>query len=265
VFRPLVARTRRSRATKTARRVVYTATWPIARLRRQEAPPPRGFARFGSFRRTEPISRRFGFDRGTGIDRYYIEAFLRSQASDFRGRVVEIGDDHYVRSVSGWTPKAGHPLIDSVDILHVTGENPKTTIVADVANAPELDDAHFDCVVCPQTLQFIYDVRAAVATIHRILRPGGVLLATANGISQLSRYDVDRWGEYWRFTQQSLKRVLGEHFGEPNVEVRAHGNVLVGMGLLYGLAAEELRRAELDATDPDYEVILTARAVKAEP
>jgi hypothetical protein len=32
------------------------------------------------------------------------------------------------------------------------------------------------------------------------LKPGGVLLATVSGISQISRYDMYRWGDYWRFT-----------------------------------------------------------------
>src|SRR3954466_14293166 len=44
-----------------------------------------------------PLSTEFGFDRGTPIDRYYIEAFLAANAGDVRGRVLEIGDDSYSR------------------------------------------------------------------------------------------------------------------------------------------------------------------------
>jgi SAM-dependent methyltransferase len=111
-------------------------------------------------------------------------------------------------------------------------------------------------------LQFIYDVRAAIRHLHRILKPSGVLLATFPGISQISRYDMDRWGDYWRFTTLSARRLLEEVFPPGNVTVRAYGNVLAAVAFLHGLSAEELRREELDYHDPDYELIITVRAVK---
>ena len=225
--------------------------------------PPRGFVNFGNVRRTEPISQHFGFDRGLGIDRYYIERFLAQHAADMKGHVLEIGDDQYSRKFGGWNTDNNSP-IQTVDILHVTGENPNTTIVADLTDGHGLEDESFDCIICVQTLQFIYATRAGIATLWRILRPGGTLLVTASGISQLSRFDVDRWGEYWRFTHLSLARMLGERFGEPNVEVEAHGNVLSAIAFLHGLCSEELRTAELEHHDPNFELLLTARAVKSE-
>ena len=233
----------------------------LLRLKRPQQPPPRGFVRFGSLRRTEPVSRKFGFDRGQGIDRYYIARFLKRHATDLRGSVLEVGDDQYSRTIGGWGG-GGQTAIDSVDILHVTGENIQTTIVADLTIGEGLEDESFDCVICVQTLQFIYELTPAVATLHRILRPGGTLLATGTGISQISRYDMDRWGDYWRFTSLSFGRLLGESFGETNVEVSAHGNVLAATAFLHGLSREELSSEELDHPDPDYEVILTARGVK---
>ena len=59
--------------------------------------------------------------------------------------------------------------------------NPQATIVADLTDAPHIPDDTFDCAIVTQTLQFVYDVRAAFATLHRILAPGGVLLATVPG------------------------------------------------------------------------------------
>jgi hypothetical protein len=38
--------------------------------------------------------------------------------------------------------------------------------------------------------------------------------------------------------------------------------VLTAIAFLRGLAAEELKREELDYHDPDYELIITVRAVK---
>ena len=44
--------------------------------------------------------------------------------------------------------------------------------------------------------------------------------------------------------------------------VEAYGNVLAATGYLYGLAAEDLRREELQLRDPDYELVVAIRAVK---
>src|ERR687895_460818 len=71
------------------------------RLRRLGAWPPVGSLRLGSLRRVTPISRNYGFDRGTPIDRHYIERFLTRHAGDVRGRVLEVGDDEYTRRFGG--------------------------------------------------------------------------------------------------------------------------------------------------------------------
>ena len=60
-------------------------------------PPPVGWVNFGRLSSTIPISRNFGLDRGTAIDRYYIEKFLAEHAADITGHVLEVGDDAYSR------------------------------------------------------------------------------------------------------------------------------------------------------------------------
>ena len=219
--------------------------------------PPVGWVRFGSLRRLQPISRKFGFDRGQCIDRYYIENFLAAHAADIRGHILEIGDDTYTRRFGG-------ERVTKSDVLHVQGGNPKATIVADLTCADHIPSDTFDCIIFTQTLQFIYDVWAALRTLYRILKPGGVLLATFPGISQISRYDMDRWGDYWRFTTLSARRLFEEVFPPECVKVNVHGNVLAATAFLHGLAAEELQREELDYHDPDYELLITVRAVKPE-
>jgi len=227
-------------------------------LRRQQrltVYPPVGWVRFGNLRRVTPISRTFGFDRGLCIDRYYIETFLAKYSEDIQGNVLEIGDDTY-------TWKFGGGRVAKSDVLHVWNNNPKATIVADLTRADHIPSDAFDCIILTQTLQFIYDVRAAIKTLYRILKPSGVLLATFPGISQISRYDMDRWGEYWRFTTLSARRLFEEFFPPENIEVQAYGNVLAAIAFLHGLAAEELSQKELDYFDPDYELLIAVRAVK---
>jgi SAM-dependent methyltransferase len=216
---------------------------------------PAGPRDFGRLDRVEPISRRFGLDRGTPIDRYYVEGFLHRYAGDVRGRVLEVGDDAYTRILGG-------DRVERRDILHAVAGNPKATIVGDLADPCTLPDSAFDCVICTQTLQFIFEVQAAVGSLCRALRPGGVLLATVPGISQISRYDMDRWGEHWRFTTQAVKALFHPYFDAASLEVVAYGNVYAAVSLLHGLAVEEITRENLDAQDPDYQVLIGARATR---
>jgi len=71
--------------------------WLRVQWRGQEYCPPVGYIRFGSLRRVMPISRKWGFDRGLPIDRYYIERFLSAHALDICGYVLEIQDNAYTR------------------------------------------------------------------------------------------------------------------------------------------------------------------------
>src|SRR5918994_645327 len=137
--------------------------------------PPVGRVRFGSLRRLTPVSREFGFDRGLPIDRYYIESFLARQAGDIQGHVLEIKDRTYTR-------KYGGSSVQVSDVLDMIEDSPQVTIVADLASAPHVPSDTFDCIICTQTLHLIYDVRLVVQTLYRVLKPGGVLLATIPGI-----------------------------------------------------------------------------------
>jgi SAM-dependent methyltransferase len=240
---------------------------PVAARRIRGALRRRRPIRFGSFRRLSPISRNFGFDRGTPVDRYYVHEFLRRYAGhpgyvmgDIRGRVLEIGEDLYTREFGRW----GEPdsYVEKADILHVDEANPDATFVGDLTDVGTVPADTFDCLICTQTLHLIYDVKTAVANAHRLLKPGGVLLATVPGISQVCRPDIDLWGDYWRFTTHSARRLMEEVFPPENVRVEAYGNVLSSMSFLQGLAAEDLRPDELDARDPDYELLITVRAIK---
>ena len=97
------------------------------------------------------------------------------------------------------------------DILHVRQGNPRATIVGDLTDPAVLPESAFDCIVLTQTLHLIYDVRLAVARLYRALAPGGVVLVTAPGISQIDRGE---WGNswFWSFTTESLSRLFKECF-----------------------------------------------------
>ena len=163
----------------------------------QTSNPPVGSVDFGDLKRVEPISRRFGGDRGTPLDRYYVESFLERHAADIRGRVLEIGEDLYTRRFGG-------DRVSESEVLDVEESNPNATYVADLTACPQVPSERFDCVILTQTLHMIYDVRAVLQTAHRILAPGGIVLATIPGISQIdSCSGRDTW--FWYLTTRCAK------------------------------------------------------------
>jgi SAM-dependent methyltransferase len=225
---------------------------PLERLRRSLGMGPGP----SLLRRTTPINPNdFGENRGQCIDRYYIEKFLTSRSADVKGHVLDFCDDAYAR-------KFGSSKTTKVDVLHRTADNPQATIVADLIRGEEIPSDSFDCILCTQVLHQIFEVRAAVRTLYRILKPGGVLLATDAGIQKIDSVDIQNHEEYWRFTSLSLRRLFEEVFPKDQIEVKTYGNVLAAIAFLHGLAVEDLRRENLDYCDPNFEVSISLRAVK---
>ncbi|MBI4283909.1 MAG: methyltransferase domain-containing protein [Chloroflexi bacterium] len=189
------------------------------------------------------------------MDRFYIERFLAAHRQDIRGNVLEIGDNTY-------TQRFGEGRVTRSDVLHKTADSPNATIVADLTDADHIAQDSFDCIILTQTLQYIYDLKATILTLYRILKPGGVVLATIPGIAHISRYDLEHWGEYWRLTNLAAKTLFAEVFPPGNVEAQAQGNLLTAVAFLCGLPADGFRQEELDNHHPDFQVLITVRAVK---
>ena len=196
-------------------------------------------------------------DRGQPIDRYYIEQFLEKNSNCIQGRALEMGDAFYIN-------KFGGEQINQIDVMHVVEDNPEATIIADLTQADHVPSNTFDCIIFTQSIQMIYDLKTALRTLHRILKPGGTLLLTSAGISKVARrLGKDDWGEYWHLTTQSAAALIEETFPACSYEVSSYGNVLATISYLHGLAKEELPKDKLDHLDPDFEVIVTVKVVKS--
>lgn len=206
----------------------------------------------GSIGATSPLSTSWGYDRGLPVDRWYIERFLGEHRADIAGRVIEIKDSDY-------TDRFGRALTERA-VLDVDAGNPHATHIADLSDGAGLPSEAFDCFVLTQTLQYLFDVPAALAVARRILRPGGVLLATMPVTSRICDYPST---DYWRFTPLAARRLFEEAFAPGEVSVEGHGNVLAQVAFLEGLAAEDLTVAELAVDDERFPLIVCARAVRA--
>jgi SAM-dependent methyltransferase len=198
-----------------------------------------------------PLSERWGADRGQPIHRHYLERFLARHAADVCGRVLEFNDPLYTRQY-------GQDRVADSQVLHLDQSNPRATIVADLTRPNEVPSDHFDCVICTHVLHIVFDLPAMVRSLHRILRPGGVLLAA---VPQLSMAGPE-YHELWRFTAEGLSRLLAGSFDPARIEATTFGNSLAAAAEIRGLVAEELTRAELEAEDPRFGIEVCARAVK---
>ncbi len=206
-------------------------------------------------RRIEPISRAFGLDRGEAIDRHYIGAFVDANAQRIRGAALEVGEDRYTSPY--------RRQLDSIDIFHVQAGAHRATLIGDLARPETLPHEAFDCFICTQTYMFIYDVAAAIRGSAHMLKPGGTLIATVAGIAQISPYDRDHFGDYWRFTTQSVERLMEQAFDRSEIRVQAYGNVYAAKAFLDGLSLEDIGDlSPLDRHDPDYPMIIGACARK---
>ena len=219
--------------------------------------PSKNSVDFGDLRRLTPVSRNYGYDRGEPVDRYYIEKFLAAHRDLISGTVLEISENTYTR-------KFGDDRVTRSEVLHYNDPSPPATYVGDLTDAAHLPSDYFDCIIITQTLMLIYDVSAAVETLHRILKPGGTVLATQAGLTQIAGPWAYTW--YWGFTRASLSRLFGDVFTGGKVEVEAYGNVLSTLAFLHGFAQDELTKGELDRNDPEYQMLLSvvARSVPAQ-
>ena len=203
--------------------------------------------------RLEPLNRNFGFERGTPVDRYYIEQFLNKKRELITGNVLEISENTY-------TKKFGSNVLTS-SILTFDKNAIFPVIHGDLTDQTTLPQQKFDCFIATQTLNFIKEVEKAVANAHFLLAPSGVFIGTTACLSQISQFDYERWGDYWRFTDKGLKTLLEKHFSK--VKVYPMGNFAAARCLLDGLAVEDFKKLDfLDTVDINYSIIIAFEAYK---
>ncbi len=216
----------------------------IRRIRRPALP--------GIFRRSVPLSAFWGYDRGTPVDRYYIENFLEEHRRDITGRTLEVAETVY-------TSRYG-TNVTRADVLDIDPSNKQATLIADLSDAHQIPQSVCDCFILTQTLHLIFDIESAIGNVYRLLGPGGVLLAT---VPSVIRIDPEAREDCWRLTVASCTRLFGKAFGAENITVKNYGGFVTCVAFLQGMAYEELSQKELAKNDDDYPLVIGVRAVKA--
>ncbi len=203
-----------------------------------------------------PVDDTYGMNRGTPIDRYYIEMFLKQHQSLIKGTIMEVGDRQY-------TLRYGKERVkESIVLDALKSDLEKNMICGDFATGKGIQEASIDCLICTQTLPFIYDLHAAARNMIRLLKKGGTALITVGGISQIISYERQQFGHYWSFTDMSLHRLFVELPDVKDIEVQTYGNVKSAASFLYGISYEEMREEELLYKDSNYQLIITAVVTK---
>ena len=174
-----------------------------------------------------------------------------AHSADIRGRCLEFQEPRYV-------PRFGGDSVQTLDILHADASNPNATLIADWSQPNSLNDSQFDSIVCTHVLQSIFFLQRAMAELHRILAPGGVLLIA---VPQVSMCDA-RYDEFWRLTPAGISRLITSAFHPADVEIASFGNSLTSAGELRGLVASELSDDVLFEHDSRCAAEICARAIK---
>ena len=201
-----------------------------------------------------PLSDVYGFDRGTPIDRYYIEEFLQKYRRFITGWCLEILNANYTHTFG--------QEVTTADILDIDRTNQRATIHDDLRNLTKVADASYDCVILTQVLQFIDRPADALRETYRILKPGGTLLATVPAISRVDvRSGVD--GDFWRFTAAGTRYLFQSIFDASRTTIEVYGNCPVGLGFWAGASVQEFSRRQLDYQDPNFPCVICIRATKA--
>jgi len=230
-----------------ARRAVVNARVPANVVRKVRS------VDWGSLRRAEPIDGSGGRARGTAVDDHYAHRFLRAHRDDLRGRILVFRSERWVADLTDDSATIG--------VLDLDPANAAATLIADLAEAGSLGQAAFDCLVLVDALRDVPDVGTAVSNAWASLAPGGVLLLTIPAVDAV-RGRPER-PDRWRFLRPGLEEVLRHACPGADVEMVGFGNLVSSVALLAGVAAEELRDAELDRQDDRYPVVVAARLRKA--
>lgn len=200
---------------------------------------------------TEPISRQFGTERGTPIDRYYIDFFLKGHSEFIKGDVLEIEDNAYTLCFGG------NKVIHSM-VMDVNSQNSNISFNGNLETGEGIKDGIADCFILTQTLMYIFDLKSVAHNINRILKVNGVVLITCSGISQNSIRCMDNYGCYFNFNKDVFVRMFEEETSLQVIETGSYGNVKTVSAHINGLCCEDLVTEDFMPNDKYYPLIVYA-------
>jgi glycosyltransferase involved in cell wall biosynthesis len=225
------------RGKRTLRETLSLTKYYLLSVRRRLIRVTVGWVNLDQLHQLISLNKNRGNIEAQTISGYYIDRFLKYHADDIKGEVLALGKNSFMPQRS-WNAEQVN--------LEIRPE-----LNEDISRFPANS---FDCVIAPQVLHCVYNLRAMLKAFYRILKPGGVLLVTLPGMPCNP-------SQYWAFTMHSAQRLFAESFLPTHVQ--AYGNVLTAVTQLLGFSVAALRQNEITHQDDQYQVLITVRATKS--
>ncbi|MGB3339065.1 MAG: class I SAM-dependent methyltransferase, partial [Devosia sp.] len=117
---------------------------------------------------------------------------------------------------------------------------PFTSVKGETANASDMPfaDQTFDVVIAMHMLYHLPDQRGAIAEMHRVLKPGGTLAVTTNGVANLAEL-------------YELTTLLGSDPVDPAAVAFGYDKATQLIEQQFGNVRHAVHPATLQVTDPD--------------
>ena len=212
--------------------------------------PPVGELNWGDLRRMVPVCSRFGFSRGSPIDRYYLDQFIEKIRPLVHGDVVEIGG----KDENGRLYQFEHAVrYRGFDMF----EDPDISLVGDAHDPNALAEAQLDTIIAFNVLEHCPKPWIVIDNMRRWLKPDGLALVMVPSCQRLHRMPED----YWRPLPAALIHLFTTW---ADCELHVYGNPSTAIAAMLGIAVEELSVGELDAYHPDYPVTTCVIAKKSD-
>ena len=196
-------------------------------------------------------SEKFGFDRGTPIDRYYINTFLENlKLENSFNRSLEFGEIHYSdRFKVKEKYFLSHPAYETRAIS-------SKQISFDLNSAHNYDGIKFDLILSTNVINFTKNPFVSIKHHMDMLNSGGTLVLTASASMPISKFDAERWGDYWRIAPDGLNQLLRTLNCE--YDIHSFGSFVTSIAFLCGLSAEEVDPLDLNENDDRYPIIVVS-------
>jgi SAM-dependent methyltransferase len=163
------------------------------------------------------------------VRRRHLDRDLDTVSATIRGQVLEIG--------CGRSGRRGRfrPPTDGIETWVLLDRDPRRRphVCADALALPFPPSA-FDTVVCLEVLEYAWEPAKVVSEMGRVLRPGGSLV-----LSTPFLHRADTPGDYWRFTEPALQRLVHEAgFNVTRCEAQGHALGVAASILRYAVSVQ---------------------------
>lgn len=210
---------------------------------------PFGAIEYSDFKRYAPLCHDYGYSRGTPIDRYYLEQFIREIRSYVVGYTLEIGGSRENQYLYGFTNAMSYKTMD----MH---QKPEVDITGDIHDPNSLGSNSFDSIILFNVLEHCEKPWIVVENIYNWLTKRGSVFCMVPNSQRIHRDPKD----YWRILPDGMRSLFAKF---PIKQLYLYGNPITTIATMMGVAAEELSSEELNSFNSEYLVATCIYACKA--